>query len=75
MQGTILKDGTVIGEDNKVYHLPFRGTDEEGYPEVLMDASSVGGSGYAQRQSIKPYIGMTVSFVGVGNGYNYEIIN
>ena len=77
MEGIILKNGDVIGDDGKTYFLPGRGTDGDGYPEVLMDAKSVGGSGSFRGQSIKPFIGMRVSFViaaGNGSGYNYVII-
>jgi len=75
MKGIINKDGSVTGEDSKIYWLPFRGQDNENYPEVLMDAKSVGGSGDFHRQSIKPFIGMTVEFVNQGKGYNYKILS
>lgn len=75
MKGIILKNATVLGDDGIIYHLPLRGLDRESYAEVLIDAKSVGGYGYFKRQSIKPFIGMNVTFsVGNGNGYNYEIV-
>lgn len=76
MKGIIQKDGTVIGEDGKTYQLPVRGTDSEGFPEVLIDAKSIGGRGSFQRQSVKPLIGKQAEFVvsGTGHGYNYIII-
>jgi hypothetical protein len=75
MKGVINKDGSVKGDDDKTYWLPFRGQDDENYPEVLMDAKSVGGSGCFHRQSIKPFIGMKVEFVNQGKGYNYKILS
>ncbi len=55
LEGIILENGDVLAKKNKIYHLPKRGTDEEGYPEVLIDAESVGDPGFFQRQSVKPY--------------------
>ena len=74
--GIITERGTVIESDGREHSLPHRGTDDEGYPEVLMDARSVGGDGWMYRQSIKPYIGMKCKFVTYNNsdGYNFEII-
>jgi hypothetical protein len=71
--GIIQKDGKV--KSGKTFFLmPFRGTDKEGYPEVLVDATSVGGESEMVRQSIKPYIGMEVEFqVHNGFGFNYKI--
>ena len=60
--GIIQKDGDVLTESGEKYSLSCRGTDEEGYPEVLINAKSVGGSGYFHRQSIKQCIGMKVEF-------------
>jgi len=74
MKGVIQKDSTVLGVDGKIYHIPVRGTDDEGFDEVLVDARSIGLRGAFQRQSIKPLIGLTVDFVPNGEGYNYEII-
>lgn len=74
MKGTINSDGSVTGEDGQTYYLPVRGTDDEDYPEVLLNCKSIGGSGEFQRKSVKPYIGMTVEFVPRGSGYNYTII-
>jgi hypothetical protein len=61
--GTILKDGSILENDGTTHFLPLRGKDEEGYPEVLMDATAVGGKGFFKRQSIKPFIGMKVEFI------------
>lgn len=76
MKGIIQEDATVIGEDGKTYQLPERGTDSEGFPEVLIDTRPIGGKGSFQRQSVKPLIGKTTEFVvsGTGHGYNYIII-
>lgn len=74
--GIITKYGDVETEDGKLFSLEVRGTDDEGFPKVLIDAKSVGGSGSFKSQSIKPFIGMKVKFVTVDDvhGYNYEII-
>ena len=75
--GIIRKDGSVLAEDGSIQWLPIRGTDKEGYPEVLMDAKEVGGKGTFQGQSIKPFIGMTVEFVRANKkykGYNFTIL-
>ena len=72
--GVIKSDG-FVESDGKLFILPIRGTDESGFPEVLIDATSVGGSGTVKRQSIKPFIGMEVEFItnnGV-HGYNFTI--
>jgi len=61
--GIIQKDGSVLEKDGTVHFLPTRGKDEEGYPEVIMDATAFGGKGFFQRQSIKPFIGMKVEFI------------
>ena len=78
LTGIIQKDGSVIAEDGTIHWPGTRGADREGYPEVLIDAKSVGGGGSWGRQSIKPYIGMSVKFVRHGGkkyqGYNFEII-
>ncbi len=78
LTGVIRKNGTVLAEDGTIHNLPVRGTDREGYKEVLIDAKSIGGRGSFSRQSVKPYIGMTVRFYRNGgkefNGYNFEII-
>ena len=60
--GIIQEDGFVLTDDEKSYALAFRGIDNDGYPEVLINAKAVGGDGYFYRQSIKPYIGMQVEF-------------
>ena len=75
LTGTIKSDGFVESLDGKLFLLPIRGTDESGFPEVLIDATCVGGSGTSKRQSIKPFIGMEVEFItnnGV-HGYNFTI--
>ncbi len=69
LTGIIQKDGSVLAEDGTIHWLPKRGEDEEGFPEVLIDASELGKNGYMCRQSIKPFIGMTVEFVRVSKGY------
>ena len=74
MTGTILSDGGVIGDDGISYILPIRKINNDGYPMVLIDAKKAGGGGTFGSQSIKPLIGMKVSFVARGNGFNYEII-
>jgi hypothetical protein len=75
MIGTINKDATVTSEDGTVYNLAVRGT-INGQPEVLVDATRVGGKGYFTKQSIEPYVGMKVNFMvsGTGQGFNYTII-
>lgn len=73
--GTITKDGFVLTEDGKKYSLPMRGMDSEGYLEVLIDTTQLGGRGWMFRQSIKPYIGMRCKFMGNNtHGYNFEVI-
>ena len=74
--GTITKSGTVITDDHKLFSLPKRGMDDEGYPEVLIDAKDVGGAGEWTRQSVKPYIGMKCSFVTNDTfyGFNFKIL-
>ena len=71
--GIITKEGIVKISDTKYVRLPTRGVDNEGYPEVLIDATAVGGKGYFQRQSIKPFIGMKVEFDEITN-CNFKII-
>lgn len=75
LTGLIKSDGFVETSDGKLFILPIRGTDESGFPEVLIDATSVGGSGYVKRQSIKPFIGMEVEFITNNefSGYNFTI--
>ena len=77
LTGIIQKDGSVIADDGTIHWIGARGTDKEGYPEVLIDAKNVGGRGSFYRQSIKPFIGMKVDFVRVGKdypGYNFIIL-
>lgn len=77
LTGIIQKDGSVIAEDGTIHYLPKRGTDKEGYPEVLIDDEEIGGYGYFHRQSVKPFVGMTVEFVRVNKehlGYNFVIL-
>lgn len=73
--GIIEADGFVRTGSGDEYLLPIRGTDDDGYPEVLMDAKSVGGRGTFQRQSILPYIGMKVEFDTHNKfGFNFKIV-
>lgn len=74
--GIITEDGNVKTEDGRVFSLPYRGTDNENYPEVIIDAKLVGGNGWMYRQSIKPYIGMKCRFIVANgkHGYNFEIM-
>jgi len=74
--GIITKDGTVILADDREFEIGSRGTDDEGYPEVIIDAKKVGGDGYMYRQSIKPYIGMVCRFTTYNgkHGDNFEVI-
>jgi len=77
LTGILQKDGSVIAEDGTIHWPGTRGTDEEGFPEILIDAKDVGGYGTFSRQSVKPYIGMTVEFVRNGKkyqGFNFKII-
>lgn len=62
LQGVIQENGSVLGDDGSVHRLPVRGRDREGYPEVLIDATHVGGAGVFARQSIKPFIGLKVQY-------------
>lgn len=77
LKGQIKTDGFVETSDGKLFILPIRGIDKkDGLPEVLIDATSVGGFGPSRRQSIKPFIGMEVQFItnnGI-HGYNFAII-
>lgn len=77
MKGTIQQDGNVKGEDGKLYLSERRGTDKEGFSEILIDAKAVGLNSSMSRQSVKPLIGMTVEFQvsPAGQGYNYVIVN
>lgn len=78
LTGILQADGSVLAEDGTIHWLGTRGTDEEGYPEVCIDAKDVGGGGSFGRQSVKPYIGMTVEFVRHGGkkyqGFNFTIL-
>jgi hypothetical protein len=73
----IKEDGFVETEDGKLFLLPIRGTDNLGFPQVLIDAKNVGGKSEWQRQSIKDYIGMKVEFITLNDvgGYNFTIIS
>lgn len=75
LTGLIKSNGFVETSDGRLFILPIRGTDESGFPEVLIDATSVGGSGCFKRQSIKPFIGMEVEFITNNevSGYNFTI--
>lgn len=74
--GVINKDAYVEVSDGRIFSLPIRGIDKEGYREVSINATLVGGNGTFSRQSIKPYIGMKVSFVTNNgkDGFNFDII-
>ncbi|MFW5871549.1 MAG: hypothetical protein ACOCUT_00435 [bacterium] len=77
LEGILQKDGTALTEEGKIYNLPKRSEDREGFPMVLIEAKSVGGEGSFYRQSIKNYIGMKVKFsfnIGGTEGFGYEII-
>ena len=77
LEEIIQEDGSVLTDKHGEFCLPTRGTDNEGYPEVIMDAKAVGGDGWMRRQSIKPYIGMTVQFYCKEKrlgGCNYTIL-
>jgi len=77
LTGIIREDGTVLAEDGTIHPLPIRGINDEGYKEIFIDAKEVGGDGWMCRQSIKPFIGMTVEFVRNGpryQGYNFTIL-
>jgi hypothetical protein len=75
LNGVIKSNGFVETLDGKLFILPIRGTDESGFPEVLIDAKCVGGSGTFKRQSIEPFIGMEVEFTTNNGvyGYNFTI--
>jgi hypothetical protein len=75
--GTITENGTAVRtKDGKEFVLPLRGTDREGFPEVLIGALRVGGDDMFRRQSIKQWIGYEVQFLTVNNetGFNFEIV-
>jgi len=77
LTGILQKDGSVLAEDGTIHWPGARGTDKEGFPEILIDAKEVGGDGSWSRQSVKPFIGMTVEFVRNGKqyqGYNFTIL-
>jgi hypothetical protein len=74
--GIILPDGYVETKSGERHKLPFRGEDEYGYPEVLIDARSVGLHGAFKRQSVKPLIGKKCEFVisPTNFGYNFRVL-
>ena len=77
LTGILQADGSVIAEDGTIHWPGHRGTDDEGYPEILIDAKEVGGDGLFYRQSVKPYIGMTVEFVRYKKGtqgFDFKIL-
>ena len=78
LTGILQKNGSVIAEDGTIHWPGTRGSDDEGYPEILIDARAVGGYNSWTRQSVKPYLGMTVQFVRHGGkeykGYDFKII-
>ena len=74
--GIIDKHGYVELENGERFQLPIRGNDN-GYPEVLIDARNVGGYGSFSRQSIQPFIGMKCEFFITKNGldpYDFKIV-
>jgi len=73
--GIISKDGYVELEDGRRFEISKRGIDKEGYPEVLINAKSVGGDGWMHRQSIKRFIGMKCWFITTNgkDGFDFEI--
>ncbi len=78
LTGTILASGWVMCDTTgRLFQLDWRGTDSEGYPEVLIDASKVGGDYSFKKQSIKPYIGMKCTFTintMYPKAFNFKII-
>lgn len=72
LTGLVKSDGFVETSDGKLFILPIRGTDESGFPEVLIDATSIGGDGIAKRQTIKSLIGMEVEFTTNNGEYGYN---
>jgi len=74
LTGVIKSDGFVETPEGKLFILPIRGTDKSGFSEVLIDATSVGGSGEFKRQSIKPFIGMKVDFSTNNGIHGYDFI-
>jgi hypothetical protein len=77
LYGIIREDATVLADDGTIHNLPVRGTDKDGYPEILIDAKDIGGDDDFYRQSIKPFVGMRVTFGRVEKGYqgfNYKVI-
>ena len=75
LKGIIKSDESVETPDGKTFILPIRGTDEKGYPKVLIDAKSVGGSSPFRSQSIELFIGMEIEFItyNATEGYNFTI--
>lgn len=76
LTGSITKEGYVKLDDGRLFEIDRRGMDEEGYPEVLIDAKFVGGNSSFFRQSIKPYIGLKCKFIlneGAKCGFNFYI--
>ena len=75
LTGVIKSNGFVETLDGRLFILPIRGTDKSGFPEVLIDATCVGGNGTFKRQSIQPFIGMEVEFTTNNGvyGYNFTI--
>lgn len=76
MKGIIQQDGNVRGQDGKAYMSEKRSVDKEGYSEILIDATAIGGTGIFQRKSVKPFIGASVEFdvSPAGQGYNYKLL-
>lgn len=77
LRGKITDDGrSVEVAGGKQFILPFRGTDRNGFPEVLIDAQRVGGDGMFRRQSIAKWIGWPVEFMTANGetGFSFEIL-
>ena len=67
LEGIIKSDGFVETSGGYLSYV-----DEKGFVQVLIDATSVGGSGSFKRQSIEPFIGMKVEFVTNNGLYGFN---
>jgi len=80
VKGVLQADGTVLAEDGKIESVSTMSYDKDGIPEILIDTRTIDGKGSFARKSIKPYIGMKVTFVVNGKrkeglkGFNFTII-
>ena len=74
--GIIRRDGLVEIEDGQLFSLPTRGTDDKGFPEVIIDATEVNGKSSWHRQSIKSFIGMKAEFTTYNrvNGFDFKVL-